>query len=113
MNDYHGRTPYYRHNEYRTKYARGYHGQSQRTIGYRPERGHYNQRNYRESNQVNRGRGVAIDRNDRRGDYSYDRRGNENKKGDRGNRNDRGDRGDRGNKGHGNDNGGGKGKKDR
>lgn len=104
MHDYHGRTPYYNYNDYRTRYAKGYHGKSQRTIGERPGRGNYDQRNYRESNQVNRGRGVAINRNERRGDYSYDRRGNENNRGDHGNG---------GNKGHGNDNGGRKGKKDK
>ena len=85
MNDYHGKTPYYKHNEYRTRYARGYRGQSQRTIGNRPGRVNSSQRIYRESNQVNRGRGVAIDRNDRRGDRSYDRRGNQNSRVERGN----------------------------
>lgn len=104
MNDYHGRTPYYNYKEYRTKYAKGYRGQTQRTIGNRPGRGNNDQKYYRQSNQVNRGRGVAIDRNDRRGDRSYDRRGNQNSRVERGNA---------GNKGHGNDNGGGKGKKGR
>ncbi len=91
MRDYHGRTPYYNHHDYRTRYAKGYRGQSQRTIGERPGRGNTQYRNYRESNQVNRGRGTAIDRNDRGGDYSYDRHGNESRndkhsssKGDRG-----------------------------
>jgi len=60
MNGYHGNTPYYNHREYRTKYARGYRGQVQRTIGERPGRGH-NSRDYRQSNPVNRGRGVLTD----------------------------------------------------
>jgi hypothetical protein len=98
MSNYHGRTPYYNHNEYRTRYAKGYRGNYQRTIGERPGKGNYNQKNYRESNQVNRGRGGVIDRNDRHGDHSYDKRGNENKKGARGNS-------------QGNGHGGGKGKK--
>ena len=104
MNDYHGRTPYYNYKEYRTKYAKGYRGQTQRTIGNRPGRGNNDQKYYRQSNQVNRGRGVAIDRNDRHGDRSYDRRGNQNSRVERGNA---------GNKGHGNDKGGGKDKKGR
>lgn len=33
MRDYHGRTPYYNHREYKIKYAKGYHGPSQRNIG--------------------------------------------------------------------------------
>lgn len=79
MRDYHGRTPYYNHRDYRTRYAKGYHGPAQRTIGVRPGRGNTQYRDYRHSNEVNRGRGVAIDRNDRHGDHSYDRRGNENR----------------------------------
>lgn len=109
MNDYHGRTPYYNHSQYRTRYARGYRGHAQRSIGERPGRGNYSQKNYRHSNQVNRDRGGAINRNDRHGDYSYDRRGNENKRYDRGNGgNDRRGNGN-GNRG----NGGGKDKRNR
>jgi len=77
MRDYHGNTPYYNHREYRNKYANGRNRSVQRTIGERPGRGNNNQRSYRESNQVNRGRGGVINRDDRRGDNSYDRRGNE------------------------------------
>jgi len=91
MKDYHGRTPYYHHREYRTKYAKGYRGQSQRTIGHRPGIGNSRDKNYRQSNQVNRGRGTVIDRNDSRGDNNYDRHGAENKNSKRGNdKNDRG-----------------------
>ena len=77
MKDYHGEAPYYKHREYRTLYAKRYRGPSQRTIGERPRRGDENQRSYRQSNQVNRGRGSAIDKNDRSGDYNYNRRGDE------------------------------------
>ena len=87
MNGYHGRTPYFSHNEYRTKYARGYRGQAQRNIGERPGRGN-NDKNYRQNNQANYKRGVAIDKNDRRGDNSYDKRGNDKGK-DKGNRDNR------------------------
>jgi len=75
MKDYHGEAPYYNHREYRTLYAKGYRGPSQRTIGDRSKRGTENQRTYRQSNQVNRGRGNVIDKNDKRGDNSYNRRG--------------------------------------
>jgi len=90
MNGYHGRTPYFSHNEYRTKYARGYRGQAQRNIGERPGRGNVvrgrgnDNRNYRQNNQANYRRGGTIDRNDRRGDRSYDRRGVQNSRSDRG-----------------------------
>jgi len=100
MNGYHGKTPYYNHREYKTKYARGYRGPSQRNIGERPGRGNSN-KDYRQSNQVNRGRGTAINKDDRRGDNSYDKRGNENKNNNRGNDNrgnDKNDRGDRNDK---------------
>jgi len=93
MRDYHGRTPYYNHRDYRTRYAKGYRGPSQRNIGERPGKWK-NSKDYRHSNEVNRGRGGSIDRNDRRGDHSYDRRGNEN-------RNDKGSSG-KGDRGHGN-----------
>jgi hypothetical protein len=40
MTDYHGNTPYSHFHEYKVKYAKGYHGQPQRTYGERPERGY-------------------------------------------------------------------------
>lgn len=83
MRDYHGKTPYYNHREYRTKYAKGYRGPSQRNIGERPGKG--NSHDYRQGNQVNRGRGTVIDRNDRHGDHSYDSRGNDKHSGSKGN----------------------------
>ena len=77
MKDYHGEAPYYNHREYRAKYAKGYRGPSQHTIGERPKRGNENLRSYRANNPVNRGRGQIIDKNDRRGDRTYNRRGDE------------------------------------
>ena len=77
MKDYHGNAPYYKHREYRTHYPKRFRGPSQRTIGERPRRGDENQRSYRQSNQVNRGRSSMIDKNDRRGDSNYNRRGDE------------------------------------
>ena len=33
MTDYHGKTPYYQHNDFKKKYAKGYHGSAQKNIG--------------------------------------------------------------------------------
>lgn len=77
MNDYHGDAPYYKHREYRTLYSKGYRGPLQRTIGERPKRGSENQRSYRQSNQVNRGRGSVTEKNNRYDDNNYNRRGDE------------------------------------
>jgi len=40
MTGYHGDRPYDNFNEYRVKYAKGYHGETQRTIGTRPANNH-------------------------------------------------------------------------
>jgi hypothetical protein len=45
MTDYHGNKPYYRHNDYKVRYAKGYHGPAQRNIGSRPAKGHSNGNN--------------------------------------------------------------------
>jgi len=90
LGDYRGNTPYYNHREYRTRYANGRNRSVQRTIGQRPGREYYRDRNDRERNQANRGRYNRIDGNDRRGDASHDRRGverNQRSEGGRGNRN--------------------------
>jgi len=77
MGKYRGNTPYYNHREYRSRYAHGRNRSVQRTIGQRPGRAYYRDRNDRERNQVNRGRYNRINGNDRRGDASYDRHGSE------------------------------------
>jgi hypothetical protein len=41
MHDYRGNTPYQNHNDYRMKYAKGYRGPAQKTIGNRPGNGQY------------------------------------------------------------------------
>ena len=66
---------YYNYRDYRTRYAKGYRGHSQRTIGERPDREYYRDRSDRERNQVNRGRYNRVEENDRRGDDSYDKHG--------------------------------------
>jgi hypothetical protein len=42
MTDYHGNSPYSHFHEHKVKYARGYHGEPQRTYGERPDRGYSN-----------------------------------------------------------------------
>jgi len=39
MSDYHGDSPYTHFKEHKTKYAKGYHGQAQKSIGERPGKG--------------------------------------------------------------------------
>ena len=46
MNDYRGNTPYSNFREYKTKYARGYHGEAQRSIGERPGKGNNDMKKY-------------------------------------------------------------------
>jgi hypothetical protein len=58
LNDYHGNRPYTHFNENRMRYRRGYHGDSQRTIGERPGRGNANGREYsreRSNERMNHG----------------------------------------------------------
>jgi hypothetical protein len=45
MNDYHGNTPYTHFKEHKMKYAKGYRGKMQKTIGERPGRGKMNPKN--------------------------------------------------------------------
>jgi len=40
MTDYHGKTPYHHHKEYKMKYAKGYRGPAQKNIGERPGKGY-------------------------------------------------------------------------
>ncbi len=47
MPDYRGNTPYTYYKEHKIKYAKGYHGGSQKTIGHGPERG--NSKAYQQS----------------------------------------------------------------
>jgi hypothetical protein len=42
MTGYHGKTPYYHHNDYKRKYAKGYHGPAQKNIGEKPGKGNSN-----------------------------------------------------------------------
>jgi len=56
MKDYHGNTPYYNHNAYKSRYGKGYRGAQQRTIGnrnsnVRNQRSAVNTRNNNNRNQ--------------------------------------------------------------
>jgi len=57
MTDYHGKTPYIHYKEHKVKYAKGYRGPSQKSIGARPGKGnsgpkmHPGGRSYKPSNQ--------------------------------------------------------------
>ncbi|MFA5330641.1 MAG: hypothetical protein WC384_22805 [Prolixibacteraceae bacterium] len=46
MSDYRGNTPYANFKNHRTKYAKGYRGEHQKTYGQRPERKSSNERDY-------------------------------------------------------------------
>jgi len=57
MTDYRGDAPYNNFREYKTRYARGYHGEAQRTIGERPGRGNSGAKKSHEGNNGNNGNG--------------------------------------------------------
>jgi hypothetical protein len=50
MTDYRGDKPYSNFKDYKVRYAKGYHGQPQKTYGERPNRGNLNERTYSEDN---------------------------------------------------------------
>jgi len=101
MRNYRGNTPYDNHREYRAKYANGRNRFVQRTIGVRPGKANFRDKNDRESNQANRGRYNQIKGNDKPGDARFDKRGYERKQkndNDRNNGNNKvNKRGDKGN----------------
>ena len=73
MTDYRGDAPYANFKEHQMKYGRGYHGESQRTIGERPGRGNPGMKNHREGNpgkkEVGRGNGKSMkEGHDKRGE---------------------------------------------
>jgi hypothetical protein len=68
IKDYHGLTPYYNHRVYKERYSSGKNRITQKSIGQRPS-------DYRNYNQVNRNRGMKINKTDRIGDRNYDKHG--------------------------------------
>jgi hypothetical protein len=55
MTDYHGNAPYTHFKEHKMKYAKGYHGKYQRTVGEKPGKGHADPKNYHNDNHGNNG----------------------------------------------------------
>ena len=53
MNDYHGNTPYTHFKEHKKQYYRGYHGETQRTIGERPGGKNSGNKNSHQNNHGN------------------------------------------------------------
>lgn len=65
MTDYRGNTPYTNFREYKVKYAKGYRGQAQKSIGERPAKGNSNTRVYtkaRSSQNISRSVGNSSGR---------------------------------------------------
>lgn len=86
MTDYHGNTPYVYFKEHRTKYARGYHGRPQKTIGERPGRGNHSEKNSHQNNHGNKGDGPGNGKSVGHGNNKDDYQGNgKNMKKDHGN----------------------------
>jgi len=55
MTDYRGNAPYTHFADYRSRYARGYHGKTQRNIGERPGKGYSNAKISHQENHDNKG----------------------------------------------------------
>lgn len=55
MTDYRGNAPYTYFSDYKVKYAKGYRGQAQKTIGVKPTKGNSGAKYNREARQVNKG----------------------------------------------------------
>jgi hypothetical protein len=72
MTDYHGTRPYSNYNIYKTKYAKGYRGQAQRSIGQRPGKGN----DHRQVLQKNENAGRGNDNDQGKGNDKNQGRGN-------------------------------------
>jgi hypothetical protein len=68
MTDYHGNAPYTHFKEHKMKYAKGYHGKAQKTIGARPGNGHPDPQSYHNDNHGNNGGNGSNGKNARHGD---------------------------------------------
>lgn len=71
MTDYRGTRPYSNYNVYRTRYAKGYRGQEQRSIGQRPGKGNVNHQGMQKNENAGHGnskdQGKGNDKNQGRG----------------------------------------------
>jgi len=88
MTDYHGSRPYYNHNEYKHKYAKGYRGQVQHNIGERSEHGNSggngefrNQPHKSSSYSKSKGNGHSNGEGNRQGNNKNSKKGNSHDKG--------------------------------
>lgn len=59
MTDYQGSAPYHRFSEYKSKYAKGYRGPAQKTIGQKPGKGNSGAKISDQGNQGKRGNGFG------------------------------------------------------
>ena len=84
MTDYRGDRPYSNYNVYRTKYAKGYRGQAQRSIGQRPGKGNDNRQVMQKNENAGRGnannQGRGNNKNEGKGNDKNQGRGNEKNK---------------------------------
>jgi hypothetical protein len=78
MTDYRGDAPYTHFREHQKQYARGYHGEAQRTIGERPGRGNPGIRNSREGNPGNKEVGRGNGKSMKKGHGKRDEKGRKN-----------------------------------
>ncbi len=62
MTDYHGNAPYEHFRDYKVKYAKGYHGKAQKTIGNRPAQGHSDAKSYKQNKGNSRDQGGGKDK---------------------------------------------------
>ena len=63
MTDYHGSRPYANFSNYRTKYAKGYRGQAQRSIGARPGKGNSGHEVMQKNNNPGHGNARQMENN--------------------------------------------------
>lgn len=107
MNDYRGNAPYTHFREYRTRYAKGYHGREQHNIGERHDNRGRGREGMQSDRMGNRGNDRNFNQNNGRDDHQNNGRMNqrpENRGNDRGHGNDRGQGNDKNNN-EGHDNG--------
>ena len=89
MKDYHGNAPYAHFKEHKVKYAKGYHGGPQRTIGERPGKGHPDSKssyeNHHGDNNGGSGKGKGVGHgNDKGNSHGNDKNNKDGHGGDSG-----------------------------
>ena len=61
MTDYRGNAPYEHIRDYKMKYAKGYHGKAQKTIGNHPPQGHSDAKSYKQNKGNSGNQGVGME----------------------------------------------------